>query len=143
LSQIPEFKAYTAYLDQAVPENSSLPLKAYNTLPFNPDFIFKPLSGNTSIAPNSLTKQTLMFRLMTTSFLKKYGYIFFEYFYNHIEKNEADEQVQNVERFKEELIILALRTLTDYEKLFKLLEPRFGVMYTSGFMRFFFRLYWA
>jgi hypothetical protein len=80
---------------------------------------------------------------MTISFLKKYGYPFFEYFYNHIVANEAEEQVQNVERFKEEFIILGLRVLTDYDKLFPLLEPRFGVMNTSNFMRFFFRLYWA
>ena len=80
---------------------------------------------------------------MTIAFMKKFGYAFFEYFYQHIDKNAAQEEIQNVERFKEELIIMAFRTLTDYEKLFKLLEPRFGVMYTSGFSSLFYRLYWS
>lgn len=80
---------------------------------------------------------------MTISFLKKYGVEFFEHFYGHVQKNEAKEEHENVERFKEELIILGLRTLVEHEKIFKLLEPRFGVLHTSGFMRFFFRLYWA
>lgn len=75
--------------------------------------------------------------------MRKYGYQFFEHFYNYLDKNEAEEQVQNIERFKEELIILALRTLSDYEKIYKLMEPRFGVMNTSNFMKFFFRLYWS
>jgi hypothetical protein len=80
---------------------------------------------------------------MTISFLKKYGYAFFEYFFNYIEKNELNQEVENVEKFKKEMIFLALRTLTDYERIFKYLEVRFGVMYTSGFMVAFFDMYWS
>ena len=85
----------------------------------------------------------MLFRLMTISFLKKYGWAFFEYFYNYIDANEANEEEPNIDRFKEEFIILGLRVLDDYEKLFALLEPRFGVMKTSNFDKMFLRLYWA
>ena len=112
-------------------------------MPFNPDFIFSVLKGDQSLCPQSLTKNTLIFRLLTLSFLKKYKYAFFEYFYNLIDQNESKEELENVERYKEELIILGLRTLDEHEQIFKLLEPRFGVLNTSGFMRFFFRMYWA
>lgn len=46
LESLPEFQSYRSYLSQALPENSSLPLEAYNTLPFNPDFLFSVLKSD-------------------------------------------------------------------------------------------------